>query len=147
MSDDEIIQERISGHSARAIAKSRGVALSEVNRALDEFADLTIDDRLRKNSLALELARLDAMQLVFYERAIKEGDVNSGMLVAKLISVRCSMLGLHTPQTAVLKIVEDAAPKETGTDRIERTLINLMNDPTWKDRDGSANQDGLADPY
>jgi hypothetical protein len=121
--------------------------LSEVNRALDEFADLTIDDRLRKNSLALELARLDAMQLVFYERAIKEGDVNSGMLVAKLISVRCSMLGLQTPQTAVLKIVEDAAPKEMGTDRIERTLINLMNDPTWKDRDGSANQDGLADPY
>jgi hypothetical protein len=57
------------------------------------------------------------------------------------------MLGLHTPQTAVLKIVEDAAPKETGTDRIERTLINLMNDATWKDRDGSANQDGLADPY
>jgi hypothetical protein len=102
MSDDEIIQERISGRSARAIAKAHGVALSEVNRGLNEFADLTIDDRLRKNSLALELARLDSLQSVFYARAL-EGDVNCGALVAKLISVRCSMLGLHTPQTAVLR--------------------------------------------
>jgi hypothetical protein len=45
------------------------------------------------------------------------------------------MLGLHVPQTVVLKIVEDSAPKETSTDRIERVLNALLlegrkNDPT-----------------
>jgi hypothetical protein len=35
------------------------------------------------------------------------------------------MLGLSTPQTAVLQIVEEARPKETSTDRIERALAEL----------------------
>jgi hypothetical protein len=32
---------------------------------------------------------------------------------------------LHAPQTAVLKIVDEATPKETSTDRIERVLNEL----------------------
>jgi hypothetical protein len=35
------------------------------------------------------------------------------------------MLGLHTPQTAALQIVDEATPKETSTDRIERVLAEL----------------------
>jgi hypothetical protein len=45
------------------------------------------------------------------------------------------MLGLHTPQTAVLQIVDQAKPAETSTDRIERVLAELTaeskkTDPT-----------------
>jgi hypothetical protein len=45
------------------------------------------------------------------------------------------MLGLSTPQTAVLQIVDEATPKETGIDRIERVLAEpaaqgKKNDPT-----------------
>jgi hypothetical protein len=36
------------------------------------------------------------------------------------------MLGFHAPQTAVLKIVDEATPKETSTDRIERVLAELF---------------------
>jgi hypothetical protein len=43
-----------------------------------------------------------------------------------LIERRCVILGLHTPQTAVLQIVETSAPKETSTDRIERALNALL---------------------
>ena len=35
------------------------------------------------------------------------------------------MLGLHSPQTAVLQIVDEAKPKEPSTDRIERALVEL----------------------
>jgi hypothetical protein len=31
----------------------------------------------------------------------------------------------HTEQTAVLRIVEEAAPRETSTDRIERVLAEF----------------------
>jgi hypothetical protein len=42
---------------------------------------------------------------------------------------------VHTPQAAVLQIVDEARPKETSTDRIERVLNELLedqekNDPT-----------------
>jgi hypothetical protein len=64
----------------------------------------------------------------------RDGDVQCGALVTKIIDGRGVMLGLHTPQTAV-KIVEEAVPKETSTDKIERALNALLedqrnNDPT-----------------
>jgi hypothetical protein len=66
---------------------------------------------------------------VFYQKAVLEGDVQCGVLATKIIERRGVMLGLHTPQTAVLKIV-----KETSTDRIERVLNELCaqrkDDPT-----------------
>jgi hypothetical protein len=65
---------------------------------------------------------------------VRDGDVQCGALVTKIIDGRGVMLGLHTPQTAV-KIVEEAVPKETSTDKIERALNALLedqrkNDPT-----------------
>jgi hypothetical protein len=54
MSDDEIIHQRINGSSVRAIARSHGCAVTEVNAVIDRFADATIDDKTRKHSLALE---------------------------------------------------------------------------------------------
>jgi hypothetical protein len=54
-------------------------------------------------------------------------------LVTKIIERRCAMLGLHTPQTAVLQIVDEARPKETSTDRIERVLNELLEDQKKSD--------------
>jgi hypothetical protein len=57
--------------------------------------------------------------------AVNEADVQCGLLVAKLIERRCTMLGLHTPQQAVLQIVDSATPNETTTEKIERVLREL----------------------
>jgi hypothetical protein len=54
-------------------------------------------------------------------------------LVTKIIERRCVMLGLHTPQTAMLEIVGVAAPRESGTDKIERALNALLEDQRKKD--------------
>ena len=73
MNDDVIIQQRISGRSARAIARAQGCTLTEVNRVLDCFTETTIDDKTRKHTLALELARLDELphlrSIIFVIRA------------------------------------------------------------------------------
>jgi hypothetical protein len=42
------------------------------------------------------------------------------------------MLGLYAPQTAVLKIVDEATPRETSTDKIERALNALIEDQRGK---------------
>jgi hypothetical protein len=66
---------------------------------------------------------LDEVEETFYARTLG-GDVSCGALVTKILERRCVMLGLHTSQTAVLQIVEEAGPKETSTYRIERAPIS-----------------------
>jgi hypothetical protein len=70
MTDDDIIRQRISGRSVRAFAKERGYSVARVNEAVDRWASTSIDDKIRKNTLALELARLGKLQEVFYQRAL-----------------------------------------------------------------------------
>jgi hypothetical protein len=83
--------------------------VAAVNEAIDRWAASAITDKLRMQSLALELARLDELQETFYARA-RDGDVSCGALVTKIIERRCVILGRSTPQPAVLQIVEEAAP-------------------------------------
>ena len=59
--------------------------------------------------------------------------MRAGVLVTKIIERRGVMLGLHVPQTAVLKIVGDVTPRETSTDRIERALNALLEEQRKKD--------------
>jgi hypothetical protein len=124
MNDDEIVQQRVSGRSARAIARAQGCTLAEVTRVLDRFTETTIDDKTRKHTLALELARLDELQETFYARAL-EGDVACGALITKIIERRCVMLGLYTPQTATLQIIEAEAPRETSTERLRAAIERI----------------------
>jgi|AmaraimetFIIA100_FD_contig_101_549762_length_1169_multi_9_in_0_out_0_1 hypothetical protein len=114
---EDIVQARIRGESVRSIAKRLSCTLAEVHKVLDRFAETTIDEKTRKHTLALELARLDELQTVFHDRALA-GDVHCGALVAKIIERRCTMLGLYTPPAATLQVIEAEAPKETSTDRI-----------------------------
>jgi transposase len=124
MNDDVIVQQRVSGRSTRAIAKAQGCSVAEVNKALDRFTETTIDDKVRKHTLALELARLDELQEVFYTRAL-EGDVQCGALVTKIIERRCTMLGLYTPQTATLQVIQAETPRETSTDKISALIERI----------------------
>jgi len=133
MNDDEIIRQRVSGRSARAIAKAQGCTLTELNRVLDRFTETTIDDKTRKHTLALELARLDELQETFYARAL-EGDVQCGALITKIIERRCTMLGLYTPQTATLQVIDAETPRETSTDKIS-ALIERIRGKTRDDPD------------
>jgi hypothetical protein len=136
MNDDEIVQQRVSGRSARAIARAQGCTLAEVNKALDRFTETTIDDKTRKHTLALELARLDELQETFYARAL-EGDVACGALITKIIERRCVMLGLYTPQTATLQIIETEPPRETSTERLRAAIDRIR---------GTRQQDDLPAP-
>jgi hypothetical protein len=81
-----------------------------VNRIIDLWADQATTDQGEK----VELARLDELQETFYARAL-EGDVQYGALVTKIIERRSVMLGLDTPQTAVLQIVNEAAQETSPT--------------------------------
>ena len=67
---------------------------------------------------ALELARLDALQVAFWER-VMAGDLKAASMVLRIIDQRSRLLGLDKPgqefaaQTVVMKPAELAAWKET----------------------------------
>jgi hypothetical protein len=79
---DRIVRRRIAGRSGRAIAKARRTTVSEINEAIDRCAASVINDKARKHSLALELARLDELQETFHARAL-DGDVQCAALVPR----------------------------------------------------------------
>jgi hypothetical protein len=110
---------------------------------IDAWAEEAIDDQLRKRSLCLELERLDQLTEVFYRRAVNDGDVQSGLLVTKIIERRCVMLGLSTPQQAVLQIVDSTIPKETTTDKIERVLREFASQDRGKDDDPTISRNSV----
>jgi hypothetical protein len=91
--DDDFIRQR--GRSEREIAKARRCSVAQINEGIDRWAATSIDDKIRKNTLALELARLDELQETFYARA-REGDVQCGVLGTKIIERRGVMLSVFT---------------------------------------------------
>jgi hypothetical protein len=125
--DNKVVQLRIAGRSPRAISKALGLTPGRINRALDKFCDAQLTEQTRKHTLSLELARLDALQAVFMRQALA-GDVQSGMLVEKIIARRSLLLGLAAPPTSVLQVI-DVQPKAlTGVDKIEAVLNALVED-------------------
>jgi hypothetical protein len=71
MNDDAIIKQRIAGKSVRAIAKAQRRSVSEINAVIDRWSSVALTAEARKHGLALELARLDEIQELFYHRALE----------------------------------------------------------------------------
>jgi hypothetical protein len=61
------------------------------------------------------------------ERAIADKLTGAGLQCQE-----SSALQWHVPETAVLKIIEEATPRETSTDKIEAALNRLLEDPNGR---------------
>ena len=63
-----------------------------------------------------------------------------GALITKIIERRCTMLGLYTPQTATLQVIEAERPRETSTDKIS-ALIDRIRGKRHQDDLPATDQD------
>ena len=79
--------------------------MAEVNKALDRFTETTIDDKVRRHTVALELARLDELQETFYARAL-EGEVGR--------CAECTVLAVARLKASEMGII-DTAPGRVMT--------------------------------
>jgi hypothetical protein len=77
--DDFILQERLSGRSARSIGKQLSLTVGEVDASLDRTLP-KIDNDARRRYVALDLNRLDGMLETFYKRAIEKTDAQAGLV-------------------------------------------------------------------
>jgi len=110
--DDFILQERLSGRSARSISKELRCTVGEVDAALDRVLP-KLDNAARLRHISLDLQRLDALLKTFLARAIEKVDAQAGLLCVKILERKAALLGLDSPQK--LDIVQVQAQEEPSS--------------------------------
>jgi hypothetical protein len=121
--DDFILQERLSGKSARAISKQLRCTVGEVDAALDRVLP-KIDNDARRRHVSLDLNRLDGLLETFYKRAIENVDAQAGLLCVKIMERKAAMLGLDSPQKLdVIQVQAKDAPSRH--ERIREAILRI----------------------
>jgi len=122
--DDFILQERLSGKSARAISKQLRCTVGEVDAALDRVLP-KIDNDARRRHVSLDLNRLDGLLETFYKRAIENVDAQAGLLCVKIMERKAAMLGLDSPQKLdVIQVQAKDAP--SSHERIKAAIMQMV---------------------
>jgi len=123
--DDYILQERLSGKSARTISKQLRCTVGEINASLDRTLP-KIDNDARLRHISLDLSRLDGLLETFYKLAIEKEDTQAGLLCVKIMERKSAMLGLDSPQQ--LDIVQVQAQKEPSQhEKIAKVINDFWN--------------------
>jgi len=122
--DDFILQERLSGKSARAVSKQLRCTVGEVNAALDRTLPI-LDNAARLRHISLDLSRLDELLKVFFALAIEKEDAEAGLLCVKIMERKSALLGLDQPvKLDVISVQAQQAP--SSYDRIKRAIEGLV---------------------
>jgi hypothetical protein len=138
--DDFILQERLSGRSARSISKELRCTVGEVDESLDRTLP-KITNEAKRRLIALDLDRLDGLIEVFYKRAVEKVDCQAGLLVVKILERKAALLGLDSPQK--LDIVQVQAQAEPSDhEQIKAAILRMARPERFRQ---SENGDGLAD--
>jgi hypothetical protein len=87
-------------------------------------------DKFLRRTLALELLRLDQLEMAFEGKALEDRDVAAGVLMVKLAERRATLLGLNPPTGAMVAIVQhEPAETMTSTDKIAAVFARLRGKP------------------
>jgi hypothetical protein len=92
MDQDELTNKRV-----HAIARAHDCSIDDVHAALDYHPIERDRDTYLKRTLALELMRLDQLEMAFEGKAIKDRDPAAGALMVKILERRATLLGLNPP--------------------------------------------------
>ena len=85
--------------------------------ALDRHPIELDRDKFLKRTLAMELMRLDQLEMAFEGKALK--DVPAGVLMVKIAERRATLLGLNPPLGHSVQVIQHAlATRKTATEEI-----------------------------
>jgi hypothetical protein len=126
MDHDALVNKRV-----HAIAKAHSCSIDDVHVALDRHPIELDRDAYLKRTLALELLRLDSLEMAFEDKAPRDRDVASGLLLVKVAERRATLLGLNAPLGHAVQVVQhEPQNKPSSTDKIEKVLAQLLNRPS-----------------
>jgi hypothetical protein len=125
MDHDELVNKRV-----HAIARAHDCTVDQVNAALDRHPIELDRDRFLKRTLALELMRLDQLEMAFEGKAIRDRDPAAGALMVKILERRATLLGLNPPIGHAVQVIQhEPHEQKTSTDRIHAMLDRIASRP------------------
>src|SRR5262249_35172954 len=120
----------LTNRRVHAIARAHDCTVDQVNAALDRHPIELDRDKYLKRTLALELMRLDQLEMAFEGKALVDRDVAAGALMVKIAERRATLLGLNPPiGQAVQGDQHEPAEKKTSTERILALLDRIASRP------------------
>ena len=123
--DDFILQERLSGRSARSISKELRCTVGEVDAALDRVLP-KLDNAARLRHISLDLQRLDALLKTFLARATEAADAQAGLLCVKILERKAALLGLDTPQKLdIVQVQAEEGAQGQGHARLFEMIMRI----------------------
>jgi len=124
-----IVEARLRGESEVAIMRRFGCSAADLLDALDSFARQKLHHRTRLHRVAIHLALYDELIEAHQPRA-RQGDVQSGMLVAKVLEQERILLGIgQQPRNDQTIIEVQSEPAKTTTDKLEAVIYALCGPP------------------
>ena len=122
MDHDELVNRRV-----HAIARAHDCTVDDVHAALDRHPIELNRDAYLKRTLALELMRLDQLEMAFEGKAIRHKDVAAGVLMTKILERRATLLGLNPPMGHAVQVVQhEPAKKLTSLEEARARLDEFM---------------------
>ena len=139
-----IVEQRLAGTSVPAIAKQFGCSSSEVEAAVDRRLNYyPLDNNMRLRAIKLDVARLEALMVPFYVRALSERDVAAGTLCVKILERRAMLLGLDSPtRIDVVQVQAQEAPSSYS--QIRAAIMALKYGNGQQSDDGNGSDDPAA---
>lgn|SRR5262249_20900147 len=128
--DNVMLEQRIAGRSVIAIAEEYGCTTADVEGAIDRRLGFDLTNELRMRAVKLDVARLEALMVPFFERATKDRDCAAGTLCVKILERRALLLGLDQPVQSkidVYQVQEHQGPSRH--ERIRAAVLRLTGGP------------------
>ena len=130
---DQQHQDLIVHKRVRRIADDFGCTIAEVHAVLDRHPIEIDRDTYLRRTLALELIRLDQLEMAFEDKAIRDQDVAAGVLMVKIAERRAILLGLNPPLGHAVQVIQhEPENKPTSTERL-RAAIDRIRGKTQQD--------------
>jgi hypothetical protein len=130
---DQQHQDLIVHKRVRRIADDFGCTIAEVHAVLDRHPIEIDRDTYLRRTLALELIRLDQLEMAFEDKAIRDQDVAAGVLMVKIAERRAILLGLNPPLGHAVQVIQhEPENKPTSTERL-RAAIDRIRGKTHQD--------------
>ena len=145
---DELVAEAIAaGRSLRVVRKEFSLSAAELDAVLERL--WPVDHAARVRMIKRDVGRLEALMAPFFERAVRDGDVPSGVLVVKVYERLHTLVGLDAAQRVDLTIQPKEAPR--SFDKIREAIYRVARGPDWRNGGGqleppASNGNGKAEP-
>ena len=134
--DNAMLEQRIAGRSIISIAEQYQCTTSDVEGAIERRLSFSLDNDQRLKLVKLDCARIEALMVPFFERAVKDRDVAAGTLVCKLLERRSLLLGLDQPtQSRIDVYAVEQSHKPSQYNRIKEAIDRMWQQSPQIEKD------------